>query len=54
MLNIPVITLSGKSLALAFEKAIVSLYEKGIRFKIQYYEAEPGIIEKINKYDSSH
>ena len=36
MLNIPVISVSGKSLALAFEAALVNLYEKGIRFKTQY------------------
>lgn len=36
MLNIPVITVCEKSLALAFEKALVGLYEKGMRFKTQY------------------
>ncbi len=36
MLNIPVITVNEKSLALAFEKALVGLYEKGMRFKTQY------------------
>jgi len=46
MLNIPVITVSGKSLALAFETAIVSLYEKGIRFKTQY--DKPGDPESID------
>ena len=28
MLNIPVITVTGKSLALAFENALINLYEK--------------------------
>lgn len=46
MLNIPVITVSGKSLSLAFEAAIVSLYEKGIRFKTQY--DKPGDPESID------
>jgi thymidylate synthase len=36
MLNIPVIAVSGKSLAMAFELALVNLYEKGIRFRTQY------------------
>ncbi|MCF8358189.1 MAG: thymidylate synthase [Prolixibacteraceae bacterium] len=36
MKNIPVIAVSGKSLAESFEKALVNLYEKGIRFKTQY------------------
>ncbi|HPS14166.1 MAG TPA: thymidylate synthase [Prolixibacteraceae bacterium] len=46
MLNIPVITVSDKSLALAFEKAMVNLYEKGIRFKTQY--DKPGDPESID------
>ena len=46
MLNIPVITVSGKSLSLAFESAIVGLYEKGIRFKTQY--DKPGDPESID------
>ncbi|MGD2034834.1 MAG: thymidylate synthase [Bacteroidales bacterium] len=36
MLNIPVITVSEKSLAPAFEKALVGLYNEGMRFKTQY------------------
>ncbi len=46
MLNIPVITVSGKSLSMAFEAALVSLYEKGIRFKTQY--DKPGDPESID------
>lgn len=46
MLNIPVITVSGKSLAMAFESALVNLYEKGIRFKTQY--DKPGDPESID------
>jgi thymidylate synthase len=46
MLNIPVITASEKSLAMAFESALVSLYEKGIRFKTQY--DKPGDPESID------
>lgn len=36
MKNIPVITIQKKSLAEAFEAALVSLYEHGIPFKTQY------------------
>lgn len=36
MKNIPVITVSWKSLAEAYETALISLYEKGTRFKTQY------------------
>jgi thymidylate synthase len=36
MKNIPVITVSEKSLAQAFELALINLYEKGTRFKTQY------------------
>jgi len=36
MKNIPVITVSGKSLAETYEKALINLYEKGTRFKTQY------------------
>jgi hypothetical protein len=54
MKNIPVIAVSGKSLAEAFGKALVNLYEKGIRFKTQYDSAEPGILEKIKQYDDEH
>ncbi|MBP7506870.1 MAG: hypothetical protein KA807_03540 [Prolixibacteraceae bacterium] len=46
MLNIPVITVSGKSLSMAFEAALVNLYEKGIRFKTQY--DKPGDPESID------
>ncbi len=34
--NIPVISVVGKTLAEAYEKAIVELYNNGIRFKTQY------------------
>jgi thymidylate synthase len=34
--NIPVITVSGTTLAEAYEKALVELYRSGIRFKTQY------------------
>ncbi len=40
MRNIPVITVSGKTLAEAYEAALVSVYEKGIRFKTQYDKPE--------------
>jgi len=46
MLSIPVITVSEKSLALAFEKALVELYNRGIRFKTQY--DKPGDPESID------
>jgi len=36
MKNIPVITVSGKSLAETYESALIALYEKGTRFKTQY------------------
>jgi len=36
MKNIPVITVSGKSLAETYESALINLYEKGTRFKTQY------------------
>ncbi|MBA7536496.1 Thymidylate synthase [subsurface metagenome] len=36
MLNIPVISVSEKSLAKAFEAALTGLYEKGMNFKTQY------------------
>ncbi|MBT3384165.1 MAG: hypothetical protein HN778_07360 [Prolixibacteraceae bacterium] len=36
MKNIPVITVSGKSLAETYETALINLYEKGTRFKTQY------------------
>lgn len=36
MVNIPVITVHEKSLSVAFEKALVGLYESGMRFKTQY------------------
>lgn len=34
--NIPVLTVSGKTLAEAYEKALIELYTNGIRFKTQY------------------
>ncbi len=36
MKNIPVISVEGQSLAEAYEKALVGLYEKGTRFRTQY------------------
>jgi len=36
MNNIPVLTVSGKSLALTYEAALVKLYKEGTRFKTQY------------------
>jgi thymidylate synthase len=46
MLNIPVVTVSGKTLAIAFEKALTELYKSGIRFKTQY--DKPGDPESID------
>lgn len=46
MKNIPVITVCEKSLAQAFESALVSLYKKGIRFRTQY--DKPGDPESID------
>jgi thymidylate synthase len=46
MLNIPVITVSERSLAQAFEKALVELYNRGIRFKTQY--DKPGDPESLD------
>lgn len=36
MKNIPVLTVSGKSLAETYEAALITLYENGTRFKTQY------------------
>ena len=36
MKNIPVISITKKTLAEAYEAALVSLYEQGTRFKTQY------------------
>jgi thymidylate synthase len=36
MKNIPVITVSGKSLAESYERALIALFENGTRFKTQY------------------
>lgn len=36
MKNIPVVSVTGKTLAEAYEAALVALYEKGTRFKTQY------------------
>ena len=36
MKNIPVIAVSGKTLAETYEAALINLYEKGTRFKTQY------------------
>ena len=46
MKNIPVITVCEKTLAEAFEAALVNLYKKGIRFKTQY--DKPGDPESID------
>jgi hypothetical protein len=46
MLNIPVITISERSLAQAFEKALTELYTRGIRFKTQY--DKPGDPESLD------
>ena len=46
MKNIPVITVHEKSLAEAFESALVNLYQKGIQFKTQY--DKPGDPESID------
>ncbi len=46
MKNIPAITISERSLALAFEKALVSLYNKGTKFKTQY--DKPGDPESLD------
>lgn len=36
MKNIPVLTLSGRTLAEAYESALIALYENGVPFKTQY------------------
>ena len=41
MKNIPVLTVSKKTLAEAFENALLSLYKHGITFRTQY--DKPGI-----------
>ncbi len=46
MLSIPVVTVSEKSLAMAFEKALVGLYSHGTRFKTQY--DKPGDPESMD------
>ncbi len=46
MKNIPVITIEENTLAKAYENALVSLYQKGIRFKTQY--DKPGDPESID------
>ena len=46
MKNIPVITISGTSLAETYEKALVALYENGTRFKTQY--DKPGDPQSID------
>ena len=46
MLNIPVITVSQKTLAMAFESALVELYKRGVRFKTQY--DKPGDPESLD------
>jgi thymidylate synthase len=46
MLNIPVITVCEKNLAMAFEKALIGLYTKGTRFKTQY--DKPGDPESLD------
>jgi len=46
MKNIPVISVEAPSLAVAYEKALVGLYERGTRFKTQY--DKPGDPESID------
>ena len=46
MKNIPVIAVEGRSLAEAYEKALVGLYKKGTRFKTQY--DKPGDPQSID------
>jgi thymidylate synthase len=46
MLNIPVITVSEKTLAKAFESALLGLYTRGTRFKTQY--DKPGDPESLD------
>ncbi len=46
MKNIPVITVCEKSLAQAFESALVTLYKRGIRFRTQY--DKPGDPESLD------
>lgn len=46
MMNIPVITVSEKTLAQAFESALIGLYTKGTRFKTQY--DKPGDPESLD------
>ena len=46
MKNIPVLIVSEKSLAQAFESALVALYEKGTRFRTQY--DKPGDPESVD------
>ena len=40
MRNIPVLHVQGKTLAEAYEKALIELYQKGCRFKTQYDKPE--------------
>jgi thymidylate synthase len=40
MKNIPIITITEKSLAAAYEKALIALYSYGISFKTQYDKAD--------------
>ena len=40
MKNIPVLHVEGETLAIAYEKALIELYEKGTRFKTQYDKPE--------------
>ena len=46
MLNIPVVTVCEKTLAQAFESALVGLYKNGTRFKTQY--DQPGDPESLD------
>ena len=48
--NIPVLTVCGKTLAEAYEKALVELYKKGARLKTQYDQAgdPPSIDSTMN------
>lgn len=45
-MNIPVIIVREKTLAMSFEKALLELYDKGVRFKTQY--DKPGDPESLD------
>ena len=52
MKNIPVIPISEKTLAQAYEAAIIAVYEKGTRFKTQY--DKPGDPGEYGLYHQHH